>query len=239
MAEDGSLCVLGAGNCNDIDLVELASTYASVDLVDLDLVAVRSGLERQQPEIRTATHNCDLSGLANLLEKPDVSLEECLTAADIVELRLGSFDVVCSACVLSQLFDGILRRFSRHPNVIDLIQVVRRRHFEIMLNLLRPGGCGLLVTDIVSSTMCPELTEISNRDLPPLLGRAIASRNFFTGTNPAVLHHDLTADTEFASRLTDVEVTTPWLWNHGLQVYAVYCIGFRRKPNSAQDNRES
>src|SRR5881275_908124 len=43
----GHICVLGAGNCNDLDLKWLAQVYREVHLVDLDDVALRSAVERQ------------------------------------------------------------------------------------------------------------------------------------------------------------------------------------------------
>src|SRR5262245_2519766 len=42
-----SLCVLGAGNCNDVDLAALCSHFGSVTLVDADRDAVASGVQRQ------------------------------------------------------------------------------------------------------------------------------------------------------------------------------------------------
>ncbi|MCA9022365.1 MAG: hypothetical protein KDA74_19585, partial [Planctomycetaceae bacterium] len=32
----GRLCVLGAGNCNDLDLQKLSQVYSEIHLVDLD-----------------------------------------------------------------------------------------------------------------------------------------------------------------------------------------------------------
>ncbi|MGA2501139.1 MAG: hypothetical protein ABSH20_25660, partial [Tepidisphaeraceae bacterium] len=37
----GRLCVLGAGNCNDLDLPELAGHFGEIHLVDLDEAAAR------------------------------------------------------------------------------------------------------------------------------------------------------------------------------------------------------
>ena len=42
-ASPGSrLGLLGAGNANDVDLNELTGLYRSIDLIDLDLAALRS-----------------------------------------------------------------------------------------------------------------------------------------------------------------------------------------------------
>jgi hypothetical protein len=41
------ICVLGAGNCNDLDLVALRTTFGELHLVDVDGEALALGLERQ------------------------------------------------------------------------------------------------------------------------------------------------------------------------------------------------
>ena len=38
-----TLCVLGAGNCNDLDLHQLLQHYDRIDLVDLDGAAMQHG----------------------------------------------------------------------------------------------------------------------------------------------------------------------------------------------------
>ena len=42
-----SLCVLGAGNCNDVDLKALTEAFEEVHLVDLDAPALEAAVERQ------------------------------------------------------------------------------------------------------------------------------------------------------------------------------------------------
>src|SRR5204863_1188594 len=44
----GRLCVLGAGNCNDIDLKALAEAFAEVHLVDIDAPALEAAVRRQE-----------------------------------------------------------------------------------------------------------------------------------------------------------------------------------------------
>src|SRR5688572_31484235 len=43
----GRLCLLGAGNCNDVDLRALLAHYREVHLVDLDAEALQAGAARQ------------------------------------------------------------------------------------------------------------------------------------------------------------------------------------------------
>src|SRR4051794_13265654 len=46
------LCVLGAGNCNDLALGMLLDSYDEVHLVDLDADALAAGVNRQGPSAR-------------------------------------------------------------------------------------------------------------------------------------------------------------------------------------------
>src|SRR5580658_1317710 len=44
------LCILGAGNANDLDLERFVATFAEVHLTDLDSSALTRAFERQSPE---------------------------------------------------------------------------------------------------------------------------------------------------------------------------------------------
>jgi hypothetical protein len=46
---DASLCVLGAGNCNDLDLSRSLTTFREIHLVDLDLPAMEAAVARHHP----------------------------------------------------------------------------------------------------------------------------------------------------------------------------------------------
>ena len=48
----GRLCLLGAGNANDVDLDALADRFAEIHLVDIDPVAVARAIARVQPARR-------------------------------------------------------------------------------------------------------------------------------------------------------------------------------------------
>ena len=66
---DGSrrLCVLGAGNCNDLDLVRLARSFAQVHLVDLDspLPAIHLHLQRLHQELGPSAESIQMPALAD------------------------------------------------------------------------------------------------------------------------------------------------------------------------------
>src|SRR5665213_299934 len=66
----GRICVLGAGNCNDLDLRWLTEVYAEVRLVDIDGNALARGAKFQKvensPRLQLAG-SIDLTGLADRL----------------------------------------------------------------------------------------------------------------------------------------------------------------------------
>lgn len=60
-------CVLGAGNCNDLDLRWMTEVFREVHLVDLDAAALSAGVRRQrcEPSSRLQLHApVDLTGIA-------------------------------------------------------------------------------------------------------------------------------------------------------------------------------
>jgi len=50
----GRICVLGAGNCNDLDLSWLTQVYSQSHLIDLDAGSLASAIERQRPSKATS-----------------------------------------------------------------------------------------------------------------------------------------------------------------------------------------
>jgi hypothetical protein len=118
-----------------------------------------------------------------------------------------------------------------HPQLTPLILAVRTGHIRLMVRLLRPGGHGVLVTDVVSSDTAPALVNASDAELPRLLGEAITTRNFFTGVNPASLAAAIRADPWLAATVTELSLSGPWRWRVALsRVYLVVALTFRRAP---------
>ncbi len=75
------LCLLGAGNCNDVDLRVLGSSFRQITLVDIDREAVECGLARQSiHSVARCRFNIlapfDVSGLLSLFTHADNSLPD-------------------------------------------------------------------------------------------------------------------------------------------------------------------
>jgi len=241
LAPAGSLCVLGAGNCNDLDLPALLGAYREVHLVDLDEEALDRGVARQS----LANHaglirhgGFDVTGMLERMAKwsPDSAISgEDLPACRDAPARQASrlpapFDTVASTCLLSQLLLAVADRLGeKHPRFLDVLQAIRWGHLRLLLELLSPGGRGVLVTDLVSSDTCAELRTVPDVELPPLLNQLIEARNFYHGVNPAVLYSLLATDPLLSPQVTDLAASQPWRWDMGARVYAVCAFRFRKR----------
>jgi hypothetical protein len=238
----GRLCVLGAGNSNDLDLPVLLQAYAQVHLVDWDATALQSGLVRQGCRLtdRIQLHGhvdltfiLDRLTLANPGQPPsDAELDICLrTLAAHPPLDIpGSFDTVASVCLLTQLIQCIgLSLGEQHPRFVDTIMRLRAQHLGLLLELLRPGGTAVLVLDFVSSKTCPELSQVPESCLFDKAVELIGRRNFFTGVNPFIIRHLFESDPALAPAVDSVQMTAPWLWDLGPRVYLVCALLVRRK----------
>ena len=241
-ADDGSLCVLGAGNCNDLDFQQLQRTFSAIHLVDLDDDALSDGVNRQLPLERSKFQqhgHCDLTGVIHLLADWSASRQPTAEELDACLQELGQIpqlglpnacDVVASVCVLTQLFDSVVGTLGEtHPRFVEFVTAMRTQHVRLMLKLLRPGGVGVLITDVVASTTLPQLLTMPDSDLPQTIARAINERNFFTGTNPAILQSLFHTQPEIAPQVSHVRLSTPWRWQLLNKVHAVYAIEVTRE----------
>jgi hypothetical protein len=237
----GRLCILGAGNLNDVDLVTLLTTFREVVLIDVDRQAVERGVSQQgltdDHRIRIIAP-CDLSTVYEELSlvrlgRPDREelLGTCMSKLErTLDLGLASFDVVCSAGLLTQIIDSAGYAVGESdPMYWPLVSALRRQHLLLLLELTRPGGAAVLITEIVSSDTCPKLSSVSDVQLARLLQQEIAAHNFFTGTNPAAIGRLLRTDGRISRLLTDALLSSPWLWSFKTRTYATYGITMRRR----------
>jgi hypothetical protein len=234
------LCVLGAGNCNDLDLAALLAAYREVHLIDLDGEALAHGVARQgragHPSVRPHG-GLDLTGALDRLTawSPQAVLAEgelaACAEAPLRQIRpalAGPFDVAASVCLLSQLMNAVVRTAGeKHPRFLEALRAVRAGHLRLLADLVAPGGTGVLVTDVVSSDSFPALASVREDLLPALLGQLVRERNFFHGVNPIALASFFETDPAVAPQVTGLEWVRPWLWDFGPRVYLVCACTFR------------
>jgi hypothetical protein len=236
------LCVLGAGNCHDLDLAALADVYREIHLVDLDDEALQLATARQARVVadRITCHApVDLSGMLDRIERwrelrlteQELLVHPEATAADLERRTGGPFDVVVSACVLTQMQLGLLRGFGdQHRLFAALTHTLRLTHLRTLRRLVAPGGCAIFASDVTSGDIHPLDPPDPDADLRPLLDEAIAAGKAFYAADPRLLRATLGDDPVLRR---DVELSEPldaWLWQNGPQQrLLVYAVAMRRK----------
>lgn len=239
--QGGTLCVLGAGNCNDLDLARLSEFFDTIHLVDWDGAAIASGAARQlgasnrtiqlHGDVELTGVGDQLAALSSAAPASSADVAGCIEQASQASQFLlpDPADVVASVCTLSQLIETAIRCLGeQHPDTFALVQAVRQGHLHTIFELLKPGGRAVLITDFVSSETCPELIAADVAQLPSLVMNLIREHNFFTGVNPFAVAAAIHRDALLSGRIDRIEVSPPWKWQYPARTYAVTAIRFRR-----------
>jgi hypothetical protein len=238
----GRLCILGAGKCNDVDLEQLAERFSEIHLVDIDPPALASAVARQSPAVRARLRPhvpVDLSGMSSKRlskwhRKPPTRAEleafEATTLASIVSRLPGPFEVVASACILTQLSFSLRQGLGEsHPMLAALRLSVMTTHLRVLLELTKPGGTCLFASDVVSSTSYPLDALESERDLLEVVREIEASGASYFSADPKRIRGALLY-TELAELATEPLELSPWLWTGPLaRTYLVYALRFSRR----------
>jgi len=242
LAPGGDTCaVLGAGNCNDVDLEALAGRYRQIHLIDLDAEALERARARQGGEVaaRLVLHApVDLSGALHRLddfkrrtlspaELGGLPRESATAALVAIERR---FDTVLSACVLSQIMHTCNRALGPESAQLEIIAcALVIAHLRLLGQLLRPGGTGVVVTDTVSSHSYALEELWGEREPLALLDHLEATGNFLSGTSPAFLRRILRTDEIVAKLVDSPRLIAPWLWRVDEELTLLaYALTFRR-----------
>ena len=233
------LCVLGAGNAYDLDLARLATVFREVHLVDIDETALTRAYARQDPatQARLFLHpSIDLSGMFDRIEAWRdfrVTPEELAAYPEAASARIvgclpAPFDVVVSACILTQLQLSVLSLLSASHGLFEALrQLLNVMHLRTVAKLLVPSGRGLLASDVTSNLLFP--LSLGATDLPGVLADVLSAGKFFYAAHPDLL--------QWASREDPVlrriaELSSPvdvWLWQNGAErTYLVYALELQR-----------
>jgi hypothetical protein len=238
-APGGRLCVLGAGNANDLDLEALAARFDEVHLVDIDPEALSRATARQSPAVRAKLRShapVDLSGLYRQLERstrlqPDETMVTAGTA-EVMRKLPSELDVVASCCVLSQMSWALEHLASPDGTPVPALeQALLRIHLRAILRMIRPRGAALLVSDLTSSHFYPPLDELApGEDLRVLTQKLAAQRVAYTVCNPELVQLILRHDAELAETCLPPTLGEPWLWTGPKALtYLVYPFVLRRQ----------
>jgi hypothetical protein len=234
--------VLGAGKCNDLELEQLAERFSEIHLVDLDPSALAAATSRQTPAVRARLRPhapVDLSPLSGKRiskwqRKPPTRAEletaEAMTLSALFSRLPGPFDVVASACVLTQMSFALRKSLGEgHPMLGPIRVSIVTTHLRQLVGLTKVGGACLFTCDLVSSTTYPLGALAPDRDLRSVMNDIVDGGASYFAANPKlireILHHDL----ELAERAGEPEPLDPWLWTGPLErTYLVYGLRFAR-----------
>jgi hypothetical protein len=236
------LCVLGAGNAFDLDLTRLLASYAELHLVDIDEHAVAGARERVAlaDRARVLLHApIELSGMferlpawsAGGVEPSDVMALPAAAARSISGSLPGPFEVVLSACLLTQLQLSLLRLLSdRHPLFGALREFLTLTHLRTLAALTAPGGAALLATDLCEAAVFPPGRPSTEQDLPALMSELLAARTVIHASHPELLELTLNDDPVLKRTFGPSQRSAPWLWHNGPdRTFLVYALELERR----------
>ncbi len=235
-----TITVIGAGNCQDIDLPALADSFREIRLIDLDAVAVDAAVSQLTADVISririfapidiAAPLMSLSGFDGLDDAAQRSALLAALESSSLQNEVPVSDIVISTCLLSQLLDSASQIVAPDsPGFLPFIQAVRRGHLVRVLSLTAAAGRALLITDLVSSDTVPDLAQALSADLPKLMFRCLQSGNFFSGLNPAVVQHDIQHIPACLQLCASSRILPPWHWHLGPRSFAVYAVEMVRR----------
>lgn len=235
--DSARFCVLGAGNCNDLDLARFTRRFAQVHLVDLDRQAMAKGVERQLPSNPDGIKlhgGVDVTGILKTLAtwqryqpKKD-SIDHCIREAQaFVGLPfLGQFEVVLSSCLLTQIIDSVVSMTGSGSIPRNLVRALRLRHLHLLAELLLPGGVGILVTDFAPGQVGASQPRATS---PREKSRSVSPGSSFLAVNPEELCALTSNDAILRTLVHQTRLIPPWLWHQNPRLtLRVAAIQFRR-----------
>jgi hypothetical protein len=243
---DQRLALIGAGNCNDVDLDRLAPRWQTIHLIDLDSEAVTRGVSRQSAAVQAklVVHApIDVSGVyddlprmrartlpaAELAALPDRAVTRALAA---LPDDAGRFDTVVSACCLSQIMHSCFLGLGQHAQLDVVAAALARAHLRTLLSFVRPGGRVVLVSDMVSSETYPVEELWGTRSGDELIAEVERAGNFLSGTARTFIRRLCVTDAAVAALAAGPPTAPPpWLWRLGGDLaFIVYALVLTRRP---------
>ncbi len=242
-----SLCVLGAGNCYDLDLASVSAAYREVHLVDLDESALAEAMESADPAVRARVvchAPVDLSGMLGKLERyqrflvtPEDLMEQPARAASALRETLGGpFDVVASTCLVTQMQLALLRTLTDAHRLFAAVRhTLTVTHLRTLASLTRPGGKALFVSDLVDVERLKLPEKPSPAELRVAYDDAMRGGNVIYVAHPDMLRAVIRDDPVLRRDLGVGTVDDLWLWQQGPhRTFLVYALALHR--HDAQGN---
>lgn len=240
---DQALCILGAGNCNDVELDTLLQRYRELHLVDLDAIALDHALARLPESERHRVHchaPVDLSGMLPSLDRwqrfqltPEDLIRHPEATAQALQQRLGAtFDVVASACLITQMQLAVLQALGENHRLFQAIRhTLSVTHLRTLAALTRPGGHVVFASDLVASDHLPlpaDASATTDAELIAVFEDAVRQGTAMHVAHPGILGSILRDDPILKRDVRPEPITNVWLWQQGparrFLVYAQHLV---------------
>jgi hypothetical protein len=235
------VCVLGAGNAYDLDLATLSAHFTEVHLVDIDREALEGAKARQPEDIanKLVLHApIDLTGFLGKLEawgRMEVTEQEMLAhpagTARGLAARIGTFDLVVSACAITQMQLSVLTSLGDGHRLFDAVRhTLALTHLHTLFELTVPGGRALLVTDVLSNQSYRYLDKLgADANFMQILTDVIAAEKVIYVARPGLFHLLFRQDPVLQKAAKLSPPIAAWLWRNGPESrFLVYAMALDR-----------
>ncbi len=223
----GRVCVLGAGNCLDLELNTITNNYEEVHLVDIDreaLVRARARLPTVLQKkvylhspIDLSCANNRLAAWRNMQVTPEELIEFPNSAVELLLRKLPApFECVLSSCLASQLLLTTRHILGeQHPlfHAVSITMLIT--HLRLLVGLTKTEGRTLFVTDISSDEIAPFAKIAESRNGLNLLNQRASANQIFNYLDADFLSELTQQDPYFNSRAVFGQPQNAWLWNNG------------------------
>jgi hypothetical protein len=222
------IAILGAGNCNDLDLSTLARAFNEIHLFDIDAEALSVAVAVQPLAVQRVCHLHvqDLTGIAGFIDEwrsnpPEPMAAQIAAWTQLSQLvdTVGAFDVVVSTCMLSQAAINLRDFFGIVPALNSALCAAVAGHVMLAATLTQPGGTLLVVSDCITNRF-PIYEETERRGALEAIFYLAAQGAAFPGTDPSLI-----ADLLTGSNIVQTEFKNAWIWALSPeQTYLVYAL---------------
>jgi hypothetical protein len=239
---EARLCLLGAGNANDVELDLLLERYAEVHLVDLDPEALsRAAAAVTGPHASRLVRHAplDVSGVLDKLERwsaMQLTPEELMghphgTAKAMLDATGGPFDVVASTCLLTQIQRAPVAVLGDAHRLFEAVRhTLTVTHLRVLHALTRPGGTALFVSDVSADRITSLPDDDPNTNFAPLVSALVLEGNVFQVAQPDLIRGVVKDDPVLSKDLRASSVLDAWFWLNGpSNRFLVYALELERR----------
>ncbi|MFG0251602.1 MAG: hypothetical protein ACF8NJ_01860, partial [Phycisphaerales bacterium JB038] len=113
----------------------------------------------------------------------------------------------------------------KHKRFADAVRALRDAHVHQLVDLLKPGGFGVITVELTSNEAIPELSRWNDRQVLPAFDQIVRQGPTFPGAHPDQLGQALGA----TKQVTAINGLSPWRFALGPRVYLMYGLTFLKK----------